>query len=206
MRVVIAFAICAATTGVARADQCAWIGDKSIAERAATMLREHPTYVELCEPCGDKAPGEPAIAHRVEVQPSPDPGSEVAIDGRAIDLAYIYVQISDREYDNLAALAGCMTSDVSPTLVVDQATANGVLIHASTMPVSQPPPPPAMPATPAGLPGPQVIYVVNERGERDAVWPIAVATGCATTLACLAFALLRRRRRAFEPRAAKLDD
>jgi len=195
MRVVIAFALCAAAARAARADQCAWI-DESVAERAAQALTR-AKYVEMCEPCGDKAPGVPTVADHVELRHHAE-GAELAIDGRTIDLAYVFVKTSDHAYSNLAALAGCPTTGVSPSLAIDQATAHGVLIHATTEPVVAV----AQPAPAPEEPPPEVIYVVNERTEP--LWPVALASAGATALAFAALARVRRRRRAYEPRATSL--
>src|SRR5712671_6427837 len=99
MRVVIAFVLCAAAKA-AHADQCAWL-DADVAEHAARVL-SRAKYVEMCEPCGDKAPGVPAVANDVELRHH-DGSAELAIDGREIDLAYVFVKTSDRAYSNLAA-------------------------------------------------------------------------------------------------------
>jgi hypothetical protein len=142
----------------AHADQCDWLDDPSTARRAVRELATHVEYIELCEPCGDKAPGEPRRAGKIAVR-SIDGHSEVAIDGRTVDLAYVYVKISGRLYRNLAMLAGCPTMGVSPRLLVDPATSSGVVIRADPAPVVPAPvlpsrgpsatPPPAARAAPA---------------------------------------------------------
>src|SRR5262249_20150944 len=110
MRIVIAIAscaaLCAASGKVARADLCTWLVP-GVAERAARALsgRKH---VEMGEPCRDKAPGVPAVADHGELRRH-DGGAELAIDGRVVDLGFVYVKTSDRASSDLAALAGCPT-------------------------------------------------------------------------------------------------
>jgi len=130
----------------ARADQCQWLADPEIATRAAHELASHPEIVAFCEPCGDAAPGAPRKATNVAVQQLGDHATSITIDGDSVDLAYTYVKTSERQYRNLAALAGCATSGVSPSLRVDAATAAGVLIRADPGA-----PAAAMPAMPGNL-------------------------------------------------------
>jgi MYXO-CTERM domain-containing protein len=190
MKIALVVVMCAAATKVASADQCGWV-DEPTAERAARTL-DRARYVEMCEPCGDKAPGVPAVAFDVQIRRH-DGGAELAIDGRAIDLAYVYVQTSERWYENLAALVGCPATHVSPSLAVDQATPNGVLIHANAAPVAP------------ALPSPEVIYV-EAAPQPPSVWPTALVSAGAAAFAVAALARVRRRRRVFEPRADRLRE
>lgn len=82
------------------------------------LLATHPTVIEYCEPCGDKAPGLPHIA-----------------DARPADLESMYVKTSDVRYENLAVLAGCVTDVPVPSLKVLDETSTGVLIVPDTAPV-----------------------------------------------------------------------
>jgi len=189
----------------AHADQCEWLDDPSTARRAARELAAHPEIVELCEPCGDAAPGAPRRASNVSVR-SVDDHHELAIDGRTVDLAYIYVKISGGLYRNLAMLAGCPTSGVSPRLRVDPATSTGVLIHAdhgalpSAMPASSPPasPPAAAPEAAA-----QRIIFMESPLESSRRWLDYVAL-LAMLGALGAWGMARRRPR-HVPRAANLE-
>jgi len=152
--------ITAAPAGLAHADQCQWLDDPAIATRAARELERQPDVVAFCEPCGDLAPGAPSPARTVMIQPQRDHAVSLTVNGDSVDLAYLYVKTSEHQYRNLAALAGCPTRGVSPSLRVDAATADGVLIHAdrsliaesaTTAPPAPPPPTVVVLATPASM-------------------------------------------------------
>src|SRR5262245_64618847 len=101
-------------SGAARADSCPVVDDARAA-RALDVLDRHPDVISYCEPCGDVAPEPPVHVTRTVARHGPR-GVEIVLDGRAIDLAYTYVQTSSHRYENLAALAGCPTTGVSPSL------------------------------------------------------------------------------------------
>jgi len=219
----LAIASCAIGVGAARADQCAWI-DGATAARAKAALAQHPKVVSFCEPCGEKAPGEPARAGAVEVRAMEEGYSQVFVDGHGLDLAYTYVQISPQQYANLAELAGCPASDVSPSLAVDPATSTGVVIRASNEEIDQgvpddpPAPPPVAVATPAPPPAPAavtpppapIILVVSTRSEQPATLLVLLlglgAAFAGGTLWIVRGMARRRRRPDFTPRAAGLVD
>lgn len=185
---------------VAHADQCELISDQ-VATRALAVMQAHPNVIEYCEPCGDQAPGEPRRIDHLAKQRDTDGYYAVTLDKREVDLAYTYVQTAPSKYENVAALAGCPTSGVSPTLDVNDASDRGVLIVPSETPVAQvaaPPPPPATTAS--------VTYLVQE----DHVnWlAIVAACGLSSGLWALTTVLLLRRRRtlAMRPRAIEMVD
>jgi hypothetical protein len=201
--------------GTARADQCQWI-DATVAEQARSIVKKFPTFVEYCEPCGDPAPGVPQHATSVALA-VPEPAyRELRLDGKAVDLAYVFVKTDATRYRNLAALAGCPATGVSPSLAITAETRDGILIAAaadaplSTADVprsaSDAPrsnaalaPPPA-PATPA-------VYVYTTT-TREVAWiaiALAAAGGFLASSAVLLLVLaVRRRRRALRPRAVDL--
>lgn len=200
--------------GTARADQCQWIDDAA-ASKARAILEASPKLLAFCEPCGDQVPGVPEVASRVEVR-TPAPGHrELFVNGsaRGIDLAYTYVQTSPRQYANLAVLAGCHASDVSPTLAVSEETPSGVLITASDAPVTMQPavtkaPAPA-PMTPAAASGwaPSFGLHVHTTTVHAVPWLVIAlaASGGALSGAMLALVVVAaRRRRAMHPRAVEL--
>src|SRR6267154_4910751 len=119
----------------AYADQCQLVDD-GVASRALEKLAGHPKVIAFCEPCGDTAPGEPAVATKVAKERDTDGAYQVVIDRREVDLAYTYVQTGVDRYDNVAMLAGCPVSGVSPSLKVDPSTPTGVLITADETPVA----------------------------------------------------------------------
>jgi hypothetical protein len=188
----------------ARADQCEWLDDASIARRAARELASHPEFVAFCEPCGDAAPGVPQRANKVSVRNVQD-HTEVEIDGETVDLAYIYLRTSDRQYRNLAMLAGCATTGVSPRLRVDSATPAGVLIRADRV-AAPPAPPVAAPvqeAPVASAPAPEratIVFVESHDTGRGWLVYVALAAG----FGALAAWRIARRRQSHVPRASRL--
>ncbi|HEY5945079.1 MAG TPA: hypothetical protein VIV40_06285, partial [Kofleriaceae bacterium] len=124
----------------AHADQCAWV-DRWVANKANVVLDASPKFIEFCEPCGDKAPGVPQLAKHVDIA-TPETGyRELSINGKPIDIAYVFVKTDDTHYRNLAALAGCETTGVSPSLTIEAETKTGVLISADADRLPPPPPP-----------------------------------------------------------------
>ena len=187
----------------ARADQCEWLDDASTARRAARELANHPEYVAFCEPCGDAAPGVPQRANKVAVRNVQD-HAEVEIDGETVDLAYIYVRTSDRQYRNLAMLAGCATTGVSPRLRVDSATPTGVLIRADR--AAAPPAPAAAPVQDAPVPSapaPEratIVFVESRDTSRGWLAYVALVAG----FGAIAAWRMARRRQSHVPRATRL--
>jgi hypothetical protein len=189
-------ALAARTAHAADSDQCQWLADRDVATRAARELAQHSEVVRFCEPCGDLAPGAPRTALRVTLQRLDGDATSVAIDGDPIDLAYTYVKTGEQQYRNLAQLAGCPASGVSPRLRIDAATRTGVLIRADPGAAAMPPTePPSAAAAPT-------IYI-----QAPSPAGPALLLGCGTLLGILAAGALRRsaRRRALHtPRAADL--
>ena len=120
-----------ASAAPARADQCQLLPSPELAERAARVLREAGgSMLSYCEPCGERAPGQPvpvpagavAVVHQAE-------GWVVMVEGQELDLAYRYVLTERGQYENLAVLAGCPVHSVTPVLRVAPATSTGVLIY-----------------------------------------------------------------------------
>ncbi len=197
----------------AHADQCAWNEDAH-ATKAKTILAKHPKVIEFCEPCGEKAPGEPYIASTVTID-SPAAGyKEVSINGKPIDLAYTFVQVSSTKYKNLAKLAGCPASGVSASLKIADETPDSVLITSNQTQEPPPPPPPEPPPIqiaqlPAPTPPPATQYVsyYNNTVEANVPWSVVLLAGCAgflSGIACTLGAVTIRRRRAMKPRATDL--
>jgi hypothetical protein len=195
----------------AHADQCSWV-EHAIAKEAHHILDRSPTYLEFCEPCGDKAPGIPQLAKSVTIAvPEPDSDyRELSINGKAIDIAYVFVKTGDTRFENLAALAGCGTNNVSPSLTISAETTNGVLITAAADPVpAQATPEPATivtsipaPMPPAPPPPPQVFIYTTTTHEIAWLAVVLAAGGGFITGSALMLALVTiRRRRAMRPRA-----
>ena len=185
----------------AHADQCEWLDEPSVARRAVHELARYPEYILFCEPCGDQAPGGPRLASQVRLHVFQGT-REVLIDDVAVDLAYVYVKTADRQYRNLAMLAGCPTTGVSPRLVVQPATATGDLILAdgdlptSGLEVASPPP---EPTADVAAPPLAIVYVEGSDPRR---WLALVAL--LATLGAMVALRLARRRLPHVPRAAEL--
>jgi hypothetical protein len=183
---------------LARADQCQ-LYDATTEHRVDQLLASRPMLVELCEPCGDTAPGLPFTVSRF-------------VHGDR-DLAYTYVQTSKTRYENLAMLVDCPVTGVSPSLAVTGETEHGVLITADTTPVTayaQPmlradlaPPTGSAPIAPA-----HVTFHTTTRIEQPPPWfvlAIAAGGGLFAGAGIVALALAaRRRRQPMRPRASDL--
>ena len=110
-----------AMTGRAWADQCIWITEQQ-ARAAAAYVHIGDRVSDFCEPCKETKPATPAIARRVEIRPVSEAGgegfSELYINGKAVDLAYVFVESKGRpaSFDNLAKLSGCPVTDVSASI------------------------------------------------------------------------------------------
>ncbi|MEO8550269.1 MAG: hypothetical protein ABI678_09850 [Kofleriaceae bacterium] len=196
---VLPFLLVSLISGVARADQCELVSD-DVATHALAAMRGKPNVIEYCEPCGDKAPGEPHAIEHLAKQRDTEGYYAVTLDKREVDLAYLYVQTAPSTYENVAALAGCPTSGVSPSLHVDDASDRGVLISASERPVTHvqlaeapTPPPPAA-----------VTYVI-ETHDHLGIWAVIAACALSSGLWALATVLLLRRRRAIAMRPRAID-
>jgi len=188
----------ASAAPAARAEPCTGPADRAVATRAARELSSRARMIVFCEACGDAAPGRPIGVAAVALHPTGAGLADVLVDGRPIDLATTYVQTSDVEYRNLAALAGCDATGSSPVLRIDRATATGVLIRAAGAPPAAPPPPiaGAAPSSPPAPPG----WLAGFLGG-------LAAFATASLLGVVAAVTRRRRRRGSSlPRAASLLD
>lgn len=202
-----------AIPSLAHADQCA-IVDDAVATRAVAALRSHPMVIEYCEPCNDPAPGAPRRIDRAVKIRDNAADARVTLDGRDVDLAYTYVQTAPLKYENLAKLAGCPASDVSPSLVVNDASDTGIIITAGKVPATYTEPVEArseeLADEPAYEPAPRVVTptVTCVVQSEDHVGLLAMLAACIATSGLWAFAtmrLLRRRRdTAMRPRALEL--
>lgn len=175
---------------VAHADQCASVSSE-MATHARQLIADHPMVVMFCEPCGDRVPGEPAA-----LESASNSSSVVRFNGLPIDLAYTYVQTSPRRYDNLAALVGCPTTGVSPSLRVEDATDHGVLIVPDSSEAVAIPRMTVLPEPPVPLAPTVIVQATTTTGLG---WP-EIAAGCSGTSLLWLVALRLRRRRVHRPR------
>ncbi len=109
-----------AAGGTARADQCQLV-DNDVAEWAPKLLAKGVSFVSQCEPCGDKGPSQPKQVTSIAVRASHG-ANQVAVNGKDIDLAYVFVQTGKLTYTNAALLLGCPTQGVSTSVMLKPAT------------------------------------------------------------------------------------
>jgi hypothetical protein len=150
----------------------------------------------------------PRRAGKVSVETVED-HTEVVLDGEPIDLAYIYLRTSDRQYRNLAMLAGCPTTGVSPRLRIDAATTTGVMIQADRLATTPIAPAPANERrerealdTAASAPAERATIVFVESRDSARGWLVYVAL--LAGLGAIAAWRMARRRQPHVPRASKL--
>jgi len=173
-------------------------------------VKRSPKYIEYCEPCGEQAPGVPQTAKDVAVVDTGDNYKEVLIGGKSIDLAYVFVKTSDLRYENLASIAGCPATGVSPSLAVESETTTGVIITADD---GKPPAPDMTPVTsiPSAyrtpLPPPAQVYVYSTTTREISWLPLVLAAGggLITGAAATFVLLVLRRRRNMRPRAMNIS-
>lgn len=100
----------------ALADQCAYI-TKAQALTAVFRLNAGQTIYQLCEPCGETAATPVAIESLAISTVGYQDFWQVKINEEGIDLAYVFVESGiDNRLINLAAIAGCPATKVSPIL------------------------------------------------------------------------------------------
>jgi hypothetical protein len=106
-------------SSTARADQCEWI-DEAVAQKAAALVRESLAFVEWCQPCGDAKPSERIAVASVEVRPADDPQfRELWVNGKAVDLAYLFVPGEGDTFRNVSKVIGCPSTSVSTEIRID---------------------------------------------------------------------------------------
>jgi hypothetical protein len=100
----------------ALADQCAYI-TKAQALTAVSRLNAGQTIYQLCEPCGETAATPAAIKSLAISTVGYQDFWQVKVNEEGIDLAYVFVESGiDNRLINLAAIAGCTATKVSPIL------------------------------------------------------------------------------------------
>jgi hypothetical protein len=121
---ILAFAVFAAVTSLpaaALADQCAWMS-KDQAREATHFAEKGLKFVDLCEPCGDKLEkvSISTIDSAAARQTADGVHHELVINGEPKDVAYVFVETvtGSGEFENLASLAKCDATDVSPKINV----------------------------------------------------------------------------------------
>lgn len=87
-----------------KADICAFITEKN-ALQAVEILKKQHDIIHYCEPCTN-AKRHPETVNKVSYNKINEKNFEVLLNGKNIDLAYIYIKKSN-SYENLAYLSGC---------------------------------------------------------------------------------------------------
>lgn len=93
------------------ADQCAYI-TKDQAAKAVKNLLNAETIQTLCEPCGETKATSIKEVQAIEIKTTGyEDTVQISLDGKAIDLAYTFVNGK-----NLANKSGCEVSGVSESI------------------------------------------------------------------------------------------
>ena len=97
------------------ADQAAYISEKQ-AKKAVKLLKDKKQIKHLCEPCGDTVPETVEIETIEAVKTDYMDYWEVKINGKGVDLAYIYYKRKKNKWMNVAMKLDIEVSDVSKYL------------------------------------------------------------------------------------------
>ena len=97
------------------ADQAAYI-TKSEADKAAAFLKDKKQLRHYCAPCDDKGDRVEDIVDVTAVKVDYQNYWEVQVNGKGIDLAYVYFQTKNGKWKNLAKELHVKVHDVPKTL------------------------------------------------------------------------------------------
>lgn len=112
---VLAFTLTLSLT--AFADQAAYITEKQ-AKKAAEFLKKKDKIKHFCAPCGDKESRVEEIETVEAVPTGYENYWEVKVNGKGIDLAYVYYELKKGKWKNLAKKMKIKVSDV-PKIIRD---------------------------------------------------------------------------------------
>ncbi len=113
-------ALLSLVSSYAMADQCAYT-DLDTAKRAELLLTD-ATVVELCEPCGESRNSitdksfVKARSTTVNLVDAERKWYELSVNGKPVDLAYTFVQVSSGRLVNVAKVIGCEARNVSSAI------------------------------------------------------------------------------------------
>ena len=115
-KLIISLFILAISAVAILADQAAYI-TQAQAQKAAAFLKDKKQIRHYCNPCDDKGDRVEDIS-TVEAVAVTDskPYWEVLVNGKGIDLAYVYFQDKDGDWKNLAKKMKIKVSDVPKSL------------------------------------------------------------------------------------------
>lgn len=88
----------------AQADICAFVSKKTALKAVSIIEKEHK-IIHYCELCSDAKMASENV-NKVSYNKIDEKNFEIMLNGKNIDLAYIYIKKSN-SYDNLAFLSGC---------------------------------------------------------------------------------------------------
>jgi len=114
----------ALTQQTAFADQCIAVSEPQA--KAAAKLLQNAQFLDFCEPCGDKTVSVVKAVESVRVADFDAKSKKVVLNGRDVDLAYIFVKSADgTELINVGSASGCPVEGVSSRLKVPSAAGSG---------------------------------------------------------------------------------
>ena len=172
------------------------------ANRAQHVLSSAPMTVRFCEPCGDRAPSEPARATPAIAKATHILDSYAVLAGDSfVDVAFTYVRVSDTMYLNLAQMIGCSVHEVSLSLHLHHVKGGTLLTPSAVPPLGTAPPTPAPAITVEPVPAkvPVAAPVVVKEHVSPWLWGASAAIGAA-----LALLVVLCHQRRFRPRALDL--
>ena len=115
------------------ADQCQYVTTES-AQTAVKLIslskKNIDGVLDFCQNCGDRIPKEIKV-NQIDIVATDvdDVPAEVAINGRGIDLAYTYVNISEGTWVNLGKLSNC-ANDGASQFILEKKSVNGTSKYA----------------------------------------------------------------------------
>jgi len=96
----------------AMADQCAYISQAE-AQRAALLLQKGSVVAEYCELCGDTQATVKSVKSVSLTKVANGQYTEVSVNGKGVDLAYLYLQVAPGKKVNVGLAINCETLDAS---------------------------------------------------------------------------------------------
>ena len=97
------------------ADQAAWI-TKAQAEKGAAFLKNHKEIRHYCAPCDDKGDSVEEISTVESEQIEGQEYWQVKVNGKGVDLAYVYFKTKKGKWKNLAKELKIKVHSVPKTL------------------------------------------------------------------------------------------
>ena len=111
IKLTLAAILLALFTTTALADQAAYI-TKAQAEKAAAFLKDKKQIRHYCAPCDDKGDRVEDVTKVEAVKVDYKDFWEVQVNGKGIDLAYVYFQTKNGKWKNLAKEVDVKVDDV----------------------------------------------------------------------------------------------